>query len=250
MIDAQTLPVPGATVTAHRPAGRQDHRHRCRRSVRGAVSHARPARCPRRAQGFKRCRAEERDGWRSVRPSACPISMEVGALSETVRGQPPRSRSSTRRRPRAARTVSSELLQQIPLGRTLSSTIYLAPGVSKLGDRRGPPIRPIAGGSGLDNQHRHRRRQRHQPGLRRARVVLDRLRIAWQRDAVRFHAGQVQVKTGGYEAEFGQATGGVVNVITKSGSNVARGSAFSTCIRSGWKQPRLSTRASTAACRP
>ena len=28
---------------------------------------------------------------------------------------------------------------------------------------------------------------------------------------------EVQVKTGGYEAEYGQATGGVVNVVTKSG---------------------------------
>ena len=31
---------------------------------------------------------------------------------------------------------------------------------------------------------------------------------------------EIQVKTGGYEAEFGQATGGVVNVITKSGTNM------------------------------
>ena len=30
---------------------------------------------------------------------------------------------------------------------------------------------------------------------------------------------EVQVKTGGYEAEFGQAIGGVVNVVTKSGTN-------------------------------
>jgi hypothetical protein len=30
---------------------------------------------------------------------------------------------------------------------------------------------------------------------------------------------QVQVKTGGYEAELGQATGGVINVVTKSGSH-------------------------------
>ena len=37
---------------------------------------------------------------------------------------------------------------------------------------------------------------------------------------------EVQVKTGGYEAEFGQATGGVINVITKSGSNDFKGSAF------------------------
>ena len=37
---------------------------------------------------------------------------------------------------------------------------------------------------------------------------------------------EIQVKTGGYDAEFGQATGGVVNVVTKSGSNQLRGSAF------------------------
>ncbi len=34
------------------------------------------------------------------------------------------------------------------------------------------------------------------------------------------------MKTGGYEAEFGQATGGVVNVVTKSGTNTLRGTAF------------------------
>jgi outer membrane receptor for ferrienterochelin and colicin len=35
---------------------------------------------------------------------------------------------------------------------------------------------------------------------------------------------QIQAKTGGYEAEFGESTGGIVNVITKSGSNTIRGS--------------------------
>ena len=35
---------------------------------------------------------------------------------------------------------------------------------------------------------------------------------------------EVQVKTGGYEAEFGGATGGVVNVATKSGTNEFHGS--------------------------
>ena len=37
---------------------------------------------------------------------------------------------------------------------------------------------------------------------------------------------EIEVKTAGYEAEFGQSTGGVVNVITKSGTNNLRGSAF------------------------
>jgi hypothetical protein len=55
-----------------------------------------------------------------------------------------------------------------------------------------------------------------------------------------FRIKEVQVKTGGYGAEFGQATGGVVNVITKSGSNQLRGSAFAYAqpkgLEGGWKQ--------------
>ena len=48
---------------------------------------------------------------------------------------------------------------------------------------------------------------------------------------------EVQIKTGGYEAEFGQATGGVVNVVTKGGTNNLRGTAFGyvrpDCVRIG-----------------
>lgn len=35
---------------------------------------------------------------------------------------------------------------------------------------------------------------------------------------------EAQVKTGGYEAEFGRSTGGVVNLVTKSGTNTLHGS--------------------------
>jgi hypothetical protein len=38
---------------------------------------------------------------------------------------------------------------------------------------------------------------------------------------------QAQIKTGGYQAEFGRSTGGVVNLVTKSGTNTLRAS-FST----------------------
>jgi len=37
---------------------------------------------------------------------------------------------------------------------------------------------------------------------------------------------EVQVKTGGFEAEYGRSTGGIVNVITKSGGNEFEGSVF------------------------
>jgi len=37
---------------------------------------------------------------------------------------------------------------------------------------------------------------------------------------------EVEVKTGGYEAEFGRATGGIINVITKSGGDEFHGDVF------------------------
>ncbi|MEX1246338.1 MAG: TonB-dependent receptor [Thermoanaerobaculia bacterium] len=37
---------------------------------------------------------------------------------------------------------------------------------------------------------------------------------------------EVEVKTGGYQAEYGRAIGGVINVITKSGGNTFHGDAF------------------------
>jgi hypothetical protein len=42
---------------------------------------------------------------------------------------------------------------------------------------------------------------------------------------------ETEVITGGYNAEYGRATGGIVNVVTKSGSNEFRGSVF------GYVQP-------------
>src|SRR4051812_2609010 len=37
---------------------------------------------------------------------------------------------------------------------------------------------------------------------------------------------EVDVKTGGYQAEYGRATGGIINVVTKSGGNEFHGSVF------------------------
>jgi hypothetical protein len=46
---------------------------------------------------------------------------------------------------------------------------------------------------------------------------------------------EIEVITGGYNAEYGRATGGVVNVVTKSGSNEFKGSVF------GYWQPGILT---------
>ena len=49
---------------------------------------------------------------------------------------------------------------------------------------------------------------------------------------------EVQVMTGGYSAEFGRSTGGVFNVITKSGSNAFRGDVFGYISEASWSSDR------------
>jgi hypothetical protein len=49
---------------------------------------------------------------------------------------------------------------------------------------------------------------------------------------------EVQVKQGGFEAEYGQSTGGVVNVITKAGGNEFHGGVYFYGQPAGWEARR------------
>src|SRR5207245_7776678 len=112
--------------------------------------------------------------------------------------------------------ITSELLERVPVGRDIGSTLYLAPGVSSSGTA-GHANPSIAGGSGLDNQYVIDGVNVTNQGygaLGSYSIVFGSLGNATPFDFVK----EVQIKTGGYEAEFGQSTGGVVNVVTKSGS--------------------------------
>ena len=120
--------------------------------------------------------------------------------------------------------IDSQMLDQIPVGRRLSDTFYLAPGVSGSGGA-GQANPSISGASGLENQY-----------------VVDGVNIADPRfgglgtysssygsigTGVTYEfIDTVEVRTGGTEAEFAQATGGAVNVITRSGSNEFHGAGF------------------------
>jgi carboxypeptidase family protein/TonB-dependent receptor-like protein len=50
---------------------------------------------------------------------------------------------------------------------------------------------------------------------------------------------EIEVKTGGYQAEYGRALGGIINVITKSGGNQYRGDAF--LYYDGLEDPQLNS---------
>ncbi len=132
--------------------------------------------------------------------------------------------------------IDSEMLNQIPVGRRLSDTIYLAPGVSGSGGA-GHANPSISGASGLENQY-----------------VVDGVNIADPRfgglgtysstygsigTGVTYEfIDTVEVRTGGTEAEFAQATGGAVNVITKSGSNEFHGAGFAYASPGGLEASR------------
>jgi hypothetical protein len=59
-------------------------------------------------------------------------------------------------------------------------------------------------------------------GLDNNDIVVGSVRATFSQEAVR----EFQVITNSYSAEYGKAAGGVVNIVTKSGTNVASGNAF------------------------
>ncbi|MCU1385180.1 MAG: Cna domain protein [Acidobacteria bacterium] len=222
IVDTQGLAVPGANVTATGPQG-----------VKTAVSDSEgrfsiPFLTPGvftvrgELQGFKA--VEQRNVTVSLGQAVdLSLRMEVGGVSETVQvtgSSPIINASSTT----TGAVLSSEMFSQVPVGRRLSDTLYLAPGVST-GGSVGSANPSISGGSGLENQYVIDGVNVTNQGygaLGSYSIVFGSLGNATPFDFVK----EVQVKTGGYEAEFGQSTGGVVNVVTKSGSNDVRGSLF------------------------
>ena len=148
--------------------------------------------------------------------------MEVGGLTETVQVVSSAAVVDTTSTTAGA-VLSSEMFEKIPLGRRMTDTLYLAPGVSGTTVGRANPS--MSGASGLDNLYVVDGVNVTNTGYGAVgsySIVFGSLGTATPFDFVK----EVQVKTGGYEAEFGQALGGVVNVVTKSGSNELRGSVF------------------------
>jgi len=178
-------------------------------------------------QGFKA--AEQRNVTVSLGQTVdLSLKLELGGVTETVNitGSVPLIDSSTTT---TGAVISSDFVTQIPVGRTISDVSYLAPGVSSSGSA-GQQNPSISGGSGLENQYVIDGVNVTNQGygaLGSYSIIFGSLGNATPFDFVK----EIQVKTGGYEAEFGQSTGGVVNVVTKSGSNAFRGSVF------GYTQP-------------
>lgn len=113
------------------------------------------------------------------------------------------------------RNIDAKVFQSLPTGRNYSSVAQLASGVNTDGsDDRNTSI-TVYGSTGLENSYLV-------DGSNTTGVE-----IGNQGKVLNFEFIQeVEFKSGGYEAEYGGAQGGILNVVTKSGGNEFHGDVF------------------------
>jgi len=122
------------------------------------------------------------------------------------------------------------LYKNVPIGRNIASVMAMAPGASdSVGAGAANPS--INGASGLENEYIIDGANTTDPGFGGFGTysrVYGPLGNGINFDFVQ----EVQVQTGGFEAQYGEALGGVINVVTKSGTNKYHGDVF------GYFQPQ------------
>ena len=112
---------------------------------------------------------------------------------------------------------TSEVITRLPTARNYADIVRSNPGVSTdRGDTEGRSLAlTIYGATSAENQWII-------DGVNTTNVFKGVQGKAINNEFVQ----EVEVKTGGYQAEYGRALGGVINVITKSGGNEFHGDAF------------------------
>jgi hypothetical protein len=119
-----------------------------------------------------------------------------------------------------ATTLLTEQIESLPInGRNFLSFSTLTPGVT-------PDVIPQQGAAATSGLAFSGQRARSNnitiDGLDNNDSVIGSVRATFSQEAVR----EFQVVTTAYSAEFGKASGGLVNIVTKSGTNDPAGSAF------------------------
>ncbi len=113
--------------------------------------------------------------------------------------------------------ISEATARKLPEGRNYASSVQIQPGVSRdNADTQGrAQSLTIYGATSVENQYLV-------DGINTTNVIRGFQGKALTTEFVE----EVQVKASGYEAEFGRAMGGIVNVVTKSGGNQFKGDVF------------------------
>jgi len=117
-----------------------------------------------------------------------------------------------------SQVVDNAMINNLPInGRRVDQFVLLAPAVTKDADFGLVTFRGLAGGNNFLVDGNDTTNQYYNENAGRTRLGSQ-----LSQDAVQ----EFQVLTSSYSAEFGRASGGVVNTITKSGTNNIHGTAF------------------------
>jgi carboxypeptidase family protein/TonB-dependent receptor-like protein len=165
------------------------------------------------------------------------LVLKVGAVTEIIQvvGESPVIDTSSTT---VGGTLDTATMQKLPVGRNFTDTLYLVPGVSSSGGV-GQANPSVSGASGLENQYivdGVNITNTGYGGVGSYSIVFGSLGAGVTTDFIK----ETQVKTAGFEAEYGESTGGVVNVVTQSGTNSFHGGVFGyfrpNGVESSWKQ--------------
>ena len=120
--------------------------------------------------------------------------------------------------------IQDKIYETIPLQRGLTNAFYLAPGVSD-GGGTGTSNPSIGGASGYDNLYLIDSVNVSHSGFGGFGTVT-RIYGSLGGGVTTSFIKEVEVMTGGYDAQYGGALGGIVKVITKTGGNEFHGAVF------------------------
>jgi outer membrane receptor protein involved in Fe transport len=146
----------------------------------------------------------------------------------TIEGRPPAIDSTSTIQ---GVTLDQDYVRNLPVGRTYEENISAAAGTST--DDAGVSF---SGSSSLENQY-------VVDGLNTTTLVYGQVGSPIVNEFIQ----ETEIITGGYNAEYGRSTGGVVNVVTKSGSNQVHGSVFGYMSPSFLIAPAKATPTQTAS---
>ena len=141
--------------------------------------------------------------------STVEVTLTSGGEEVTVTARPP---VVTLKETKINTNLTQEELEMLPIGRQYQDVLYLAPTVTSSGSGGNPGV---AGSTSSENIFLVN-------GLNTTDPVTGTFGTNLNYNFIR----EMEISTGGLEAEYGASTGGLFNVLTKSGSNEFHGELF------------------------
>jgi outer membrane receptor protein involved in Fe transport len=152
--------------------------------------------------------------------AALDVQLAVGGLAEAVTVTAEAAPADFTAAPEAAASYRNELIDRLPVSREITGAVLLAPGTSNAGPGGNITFSGALSYEGLFLLN----------GVVLNETLRNQARNLYVEDAIE----EVKTSTGTISAEYGRFSGGVANMITKSGGNTFSGSFRTTLRNDKW----------------